>query len=88
MIKTIEYFPQGTCSKKMTIFIDTETGKITDFTVVGGCNGNLKGIRSLIIGMDAKDVHDKLRGTLCGFRQTSCPDQIACALESFFEEEK
>ena len=80
MIKTIEYFPQGTCSKKMTISIDTETGKITDFTVVGGCNGNLKGIRSLIIGMDAKDVHDKLRGTLCRFRQTSCPDQIACAL--------
>ena len=88
MIKTIEYFPQGTCSKKMTISIDKETGKITDFTVVGGCNGNLKGIRSLIIGMDAKDVHDKLRGTLCGFRQTSCPDQIAYALESFFEEEK
>lgn len=72
---------QGTCSRQITIFYDDETKIIDDIEVIGGCNGNLKGIRSLVKGMTLKDVHDKLRGTLCGSRPTSCPDQLAKAIE-------
>ena len=86
MEKTYTYSPKGTCSSKMQVIIDTDTGKIVDFAVVGGCNGNLKGIRSLIIGMTARDVHDKLRGTCCGYRNTSCPDQLSIMLEQYLRE--
>lgn len=82
MIKEIDHICQGTCSRSLKISYDTETNKITDFSIVGGCNGNLKGIRQLIIGMNIKDVHDKLIGTKCGFKNTSCPDQIAKAIET------
>ena len=80
MIKEFDYTPIGTCSKEMHFVLD-ENNIIKDFTVIGGCNGNLKGIRSLIIGMKASDVIDKLDGTLCKERGTSCPDQIAKALK-------
>ena len=62
---------------------DDKTNIITDFEIIGGCNGNLKGIKSLIIGMNLKDVYSKLRGIKCGFKNTSCPDQIATAIEPF-----
>ncbi len=83
MIKEFTYRPHGTCSSLMTFKIDDETDKIVDFTVKGGCPGNLSGIRKLIIGMDAKDVAEKLSGVTCGPKSTSCPDQLSKALESY-----
>ena len=76
----IEYAPQGVCSKYMTFEI--EDGIIKSFTVIGGCNGNLKGIKSLIEGMKVEDVIQRLEGIQCGNKGTSCPDQIAKALKS------
>ena len=54
-----------------------------DLKVIGGCNGNLKGISALIKGMKVDNVIEKLSGIECGFRQTSCPDQISKALKEF-----
>ena len=76
---TYAFKPSGVCSTK--IEFDLDDGKIHDLRFTGGCNGNLKGIGSLVEGMDAKDVAAKLKGTLCGFKKTSCPDQLAQAIE-------
>lgn len=78
-MKTIQYTPKGVCSRGMEI--DVENGVIQDLRVVGGCNGNLKGISNLVRGMKVDDVIDRLQGTTCGFKKTSCPDQIAAALQ-------
>ncbi len=83
MEKSFTYLPKGTCSVKMEFVVDTDTDIIKDFQVLGGCNGNLKGIRSLIIGMNAKEVSDKLDGILCGHKNTSCPDQLSKALKQY-----
>lgn len=85
MDKTFEYKTHGTCSSTMTFTLNDQDDTIEDFTVVGGCNGNLKGIRALIIGMKAQDVVSRLTGIQCGFKKTSCPDQIAQALKSYLE---
>lgn len=74
-----EYKTRGTCSQK--IFFDIEDGKVQNVQFLGGCNGNLKGIGSLVEGMDAKDVISRLEGTRCGMKSTSCPDQLAKALK-------
>ena len=74
-----EYKTKGTCSQK--IFFDIEDNKVKNVQFVGGCNGNLKGICQLLTGMKAEDAIARLDGTLCGFRSTSCPDQIAITLE-------
>ena len=71
--------PSGVCSTQ--IDFDIEDGKVRNVKFTGGCNGNLKGISQLVEGMDAGEVAGKLRGTLCGFKQTSCPDQFAQAIE-------
>ncbi len=73
------YYPTGVCSKQ--IDFDIEDGKIYNLSFVGGCNGNLKAIGRLVEGKDAKDVADILRGNICGFRNTSCADQFAKALD-------
>ncbi|MCD8050842.1 MAG: TIGR03905 family TSCPD domain-containing protein [Clostridiales bacterium] len=78
-MKTIHYTPKGTCSRSMEI--DVEDGVVKGLRVVGGCNGNLKGISALVVGMKVEDVIDRLDGIKCGFKQTSCPDQIAQALK-------
>ena len=83
MIKEFTYEPHGTCSSLMTIKVDEDTNKIVDFAVKGGCPGNLAGIRKLIIGMDAKEVANKLSGVRCGFKPTSCPDQLSKSLEAY-----
>ena len=70
---------QGTCSRQTTVVI--EDGIVKDLRVLGGCNGNLKGIMSLVKGMKAEDVIERLKGTSCGPRPTSCPDQIALCIE-------
>ena len=79
-----EYKTKGTCSQK--IFFDIEDNKVKNVQFVGGCNGNLKGIAKLLPGMKAEDVIARLDGTLCGFRNTSCPDQIAQNLKKALEE--
>ncbi len=76
---TIEYTPQGVCSRKM--LIEVEDGIVKDISVIGGCNGNLKGICNLVKGMKVEDVIKRLDGIKCGFKNTSCPDQLAQALK-------
>ena len=76
---TIEFTPQGVCSRKM--IIDVEDGIVTNVTVIGGCNGNLQGISSLVKGMKVDDVIKRLDGIQCGMKGTSCPDQLARALK-------
>ena len=75
-----EYIPKGVCSQKFTLDIN-EDGTIESLHVIGGCNGNLKGIAQLVDGMKAEEVIKKIKGTKCGFKNTSCPDQLATALE-------
>lgn len=76
------YIPSGVCSKEIHFELD-DNGKIHDAFFVGGCNGNLKGICSLIEGMDAKEVIKRLEGICCGPKATSCPDQLARALKEY-----
>lgn len=76
---TYTYYTTGTCSRQMNIQL--ENGVVCDVEIIGGCNGNLKGIRSLVLGMKAEDVIERLRGIRCGDKATSCPDQLAIALE-------
>lgn len=74
------YKPTGVCSQAIDIELDGDIIQSVSFT--GGCNGNLQGIASLVKGMKAQDAIEKLRGIKCGFKSTSCPDQLAKALES------
>ncbi|MGN0605281.1 MAG: TIGR03905 family TSCPD domain-containing protein [Oscillospiraceae bacterium] len=74
------YTPQGVCSRNIDIEVD-EDGKILDVQFTGGCNGNLKGISSLVKGMKADDVIEKLENIKCGMKSTSCPAQLAKALK-------
>jgi len=80
------YRPQGTCSKLMNL--ELENGVIKNLEVIGGCDGNLKGITSLVIGMKAQDAIDKLKGIRCGYKSTSCPDQLSIALTQALEQEQ
>ena len=73
------YTPRGTCSRKMVV--DVENDIIRDVKIEGGCSGNLQGISSLVKGMKVQDAIDKMKGIKCGFKNTSCPDQLAIALE-------
>ena len=77
----------GTCSRSTTVTLNDD-GTSHSIEVVGGCNGNLKGVSSLLVGMDAADAIRRMRGTTCGPRSTSCPDQISLALEEALEKLK
>ena len=79
----INYQPKGVCSRQM--LIDVEDGIVKSLQVVGGCNGNLQGISKLVEGMKVEDVISRLEGIRCGFKNTSCPDQLAQALESVLQ---
>lgn len=72
------YNTKGTCSVK--IDFDIIDGKVTNVVFLGGCNGNLKGISALAEGLTPEQVINKLKGIKCGFKSTSCPDQLAMAL--------
>ena len=74
----MDYKTKGTCSTN--IHFEVEDGKVKNVSFTGGCNGNLKGISALVEGMKVEDVIDKLEGTTCSFKPTSCPDQLAKAL--------
>lgn len=82
----MQYKTSGTCSKLIDFEIEDDTIKSVAFT--GGCNGNLNGISSLVCGMKVDDVIAKLKGTKCGFKDTSCPDQLARALEEYKAKEQ
>lgn len=75
---------KGTCASHISFEIND--GIISNVKFNGGCNGNLKGISSLVDGMKAEDVIKKVKGTRCGLKSTSCPDQLAKALEQALSE--
>lgn len=79
----IEYTPSGVCSRKMTIEIENDIVK--KVSVIGGCNGNLKGISSLVEGMTVDEVIKRLDGIDCNGKGTSCPAQLANALKEYRE---
>ena len=78
-----EYRPQGVCSRLMRI--EVEDGAVRSLQVMGGCNGNLQGISKLVEGMKGEEVIARLEDIRCGFKPTSCPDQLAKALKSVQE---
>ena len=84
MKKHIEYKTKGVCSRM--VIVDVEDGVITDCQFIGGCAGNTKGVAALVTGMTAEDAIAKIKGIRCGFKDTSCPDQLARALESALAE--
>lgn len=76
----MKYKTKGTCSQE--IEIELKDGIIDSVAFIGGCNGNLQGISALVRGMKPQDAIDRLKGIHCGMKPTSCPDQLALALES------
>ncbi len=78
---TIEYTPRGVCSRKMTVEI--EDGVIKSVNVEGGCSGNLQGISRLVEGMQVEEAISRMEGIRCGWKSTSCPDQLAAALKRY-----
>lgn len=80
----INYVPRGVCSRQMTV--EAENGIITNVQVVGGCDGNLKGIMSLLKGMEVDQAIRRMEGIRCGMKSTSCPDQLANALKCLKQE--
>ncbi len=84
MKETINYQTFGTCTKQIDVVV--EDGLIKDVRFLGGCNGNLKGISSLLINMKITEAIDKLKGITCGDKPTSCPDQLAICLEQYIKQ--
>lgn len=79
----VQYKNSGTCSSAITF--DVKDNKLTSVQFTGGCHGNLQGISKLVEGMDIDDVINKLEGIHCGYKPTSCPDQLAKALKAYKE---
>ena len=77
----IEYTPRGVCSRKMTI--EVHDGIILSAKVDGGCSGNLQGISRLVEGMTVEEAIRRMEGIRCGWKDTSCPDQMAKALKQY-----
>ena len=77
--------PRGVCSQEMLVEVD-EQGIVQSLEVYGGCSGNLQGISALVKGMPAQEVVQRLKGIRCGFKDTSCPDQLARNLERALEQ--
>ena len=81
-MKRIVFTPSDVCCQEMHIDVDDDN-KIIKAEFIGGCNGNLSGISKLIIGQNALEVADKLSGTTCGPKDTSCPDQLSKAIKKY-----
>ncbi len=77
----ITYTPKGVCSRK--IDIEVEDGKIISAKFSGGCAGNTQGVAKLLVGMEIDEAIERLSGIRCGFKPTSCPDQLAEALKQY-----
>ena len=80
IMRTIEFKPSGICAVHITIVLDDQE-RVQDLSFVGGCDGNHKGLTALIKGMTADEAISRLSGIRCGYKQTSCPDQVAVALK-------
>lgn len=76
---------KGVCSS--AVQFEVTDNKLTNVEFIGGCDGNTSGICRLVEGMDITEVISRLKGIKCGFRPTSCPDQLACALSEYLSEE-
>ena len=85
MKKSIEFKTHGTCSRMINV--EVEDGVIIDCRFVGGCAGNTQGVAALVKGMKVDDAINKMKGIRCGFKDTSCPDQLAKALIQLSEKE-
>ena len=83
---TFTYTPHGVCSRQIVIDIDENTNTINSVSVTGGCNGNLQGIAALVKGKKPEEIISALKGIDCNFKGTSCPDQLARALEEVEEQ--
>ena len=81
---TYTFTPSGVCAKQMEVKVENDI--VMDLTVFGGCNGNLKGISSLVRGLKIDEVIERLSGIRCGMKDTSCPDQIAKCLLAYKSE--
>lgn len=85
MKKELTYQTRGTCSRAIDVTLNEE-GIIEKVSFLGGCAGNTKGISALVVGMSAEEAIRRLKGVRCGMRPTSCPDQLALALEKALSE--
>ncbi|MBQ7743634.1 MAG: TIGR03905 family TSCPD domain-containing protein [Lachnospiraceae bacterium] len=82
---TYTYKPKGVCPNNISF--DIEGDKVTNIKFSGGCNGNLKAISKLVDGMTIDEIEKKLKGNTCGFKDTSCADQLALAVREAYEKE-
>ncbi|MCM1289374.1 MAG: TIGR03905 family TSCPD domain-containing protein [Corallococcus sp.] len=80
----MKYVTKGTCSREITF--DVVDGKVHGVQYLGGCNGNTKGVAALVEGMSVDEAISRLKGIKCGPKPTSCPDQLALALEQYKRE--
>lgn len=80
-MEKISYTPEGVCSRKMEIEVEDDI--ITAVKISGGCAGNTQGVSKLLIGMKIDDAIERLSGIRCGFKSTSCPDQLSRALSQY-----
>lgn len=83
MKKELVYKTKGTCSRLIRITVEDDT--VTECSFEGGCSGNTQGVAALVKGMKVDDAIAKMKGIKCGFKSTSCPDQLALALEKISE---
>lgn len=83
-MKSISYKTSGTCSQMINLKVD-DNDCIVDVRFEGGCNGNLQGICSLVRGMNVNDVKARLDGIRCGYKATSCPDQLCRAIDELYK---
>ena len=81
---TYSYKPHGVCARGITF--DIEDGTVTNINFIGGCSGNTQGVAALAYGMVADELIERLGGIRCGFKSTSCPDQLAKAVAKALEE--
>jgi uncharacterized protein (TIGR03905 family) len=79
MKNTISYKTNGTCSRRINVTVDGDTIESVNFE--GGCSGNTSGVAALVVGMRVDEAITRLKGIKCGIKSTSCPDQLALALE-------
>ncbi|MBR0161091.1 MAG: TIGR03905 family TSCPD domain-containing protein [Oscillospiraceae bacterium] len=84
-METYTYRPKGVCSQQMEISIEDD--RIVNLNVIGGCSGNLQGISKLVVGMPVDEVIARLEGIRCGWKDTSCPDQLSKALKAMKAEQ-
>ncbi len=85
-MKTLDFATEGTCSKLIHLEVNDDN-TINSVSFIGGCNGNLQGLSKLVEGMPADKIVERLRGITCGFKNTSCPDQLARAIAQMMHDE-